>query len=582
MSDDGEVAYLAFTFNFGKNGWNDIPDAAQEVEAITKIDGVTVHLAGFGGQARDAAEAFEGIDTSLILITFLVVIVILLFTYRSPLLWILPIISAAVAYVLSGGVVYLLAKYADLTVNGQSQAILGILVIGAGTDYALLLIARYREELRRHEDRHEAMGFALHRAAPAILASAATVVVGMLCLSFADLNSTAGLGPVLAVGVATTFLVMVTLLPALLVIFGRWMFWPKRPTFGSPEPTQSGLWARVGNRIAPRPRAVWVVTAGLLMIACLGLFRLDASGMSTADTYTKEFDSIKGQQVLVDHGLQDTSNTVQVIANSDEIAAVQEAMTGIDGLSDPTPAQEIGNGRSYFEETVGADISSTAAFDIVEATRDAVHDVPGADALVGGGSAFYLDTKIASERDNRVIIPIVLVVVFLILVLLLRALAGAIDPDGHRGPVVRCGAGDLDDPVPGGVHAPADLRTRRRVQLHRSWVPAVHLRVPGGPRHRLQHLPDDEGARGVGNQGHPQGIAGRPGVDRRCDHLGRARARCDVPGAGLDTVRVPGRAGHGGGPGRSARHDDRAVGPGDRHQPRPRGQDLVAEQARPG
>ncbi|MGA8987468.1 MMPL family transporter [Aeromicrobium sp.] len=422
LSDDGEVAYLAFTFNFGKNGWNAIPEAADQVEAITAMDGVTVHLAGFGGQARDAAEAFEGIDTNLILITFLVVIVILLFTYRSPLLWILPIFSAAVAYTLSGGVVYLLAKYADLTVNGQSQAILGILVIGAGTDYALLLIARYREELRRHDDRHEAMAFALHRAAPAILASASTVVVGMLCLSFADLNSTAGLGPVLAVGVGTTFLVMVTLLPALLVIFGRWMFWPKRPSFGSAEPTQSGLWARVGKGIAPRPRMVWTITAGVLAIACLGLFRLDASGMSSADTYTKVFDSIQGQQVLAEHGLQDTSNTVQVVTNSDQLKPVQASLADVEGLGEPTQVADLGDGRSYFEATVGEDISSTAAFDIVEAARDAVHGVNGADALVGGGSAFYLDSKIASDRDNRVIIPIVLIVVFLILILLLRAL----------------------------------------------------------------------------------------------------------------------------------------------------------------
>ena len=251
LSEDREVGYLYLTFNFGKNGWNDIPAAADEIRDIATIDGVTVHLAGFGGQAADSAEAFEGLDTNLLFITLLVVIVILLLTYRSPTLWLLPIISAMFAYTVSAGVVYLLAKYADLTVNGQSQAILTILVIGAGTDYALLLVARYREELRRHDDRHEAMAFALHRAAPAILASAATVVVGMLCLSFADLNSTAGLGPVLAVGVAVTFLVMVTLLPALLVIFGRWMFWPKRPAFGSPEPTTTGLWARVGERSAP-------------------------------------------------------------------------------------------------------------------------------------------------------------------------------------------------------------------------------------------------------------------------------------------------------------------------------------------
>ena len=178
---------------------------------------------------------------------------------------------------------------------------MGILVIGAGTDYALLLVARYREELRRHEDRHEAMAFALHRAAPAILASAATVAVGMLCLLFAELNSTAGLGPVNAVGVAVTFLVMVTLLPALLVIFGRWMFWPKRPTFRSAEPTSSGLWARVGNWIAPKPRKVWAVTAGLLRDRLpRPVHARRPSGLSTEDSYTKEFDSIKGQQLLVD------------------------------------------------------------------------------------------------------------------------------------------------------------------------------------------------------------------------------------------------------------------------------------------
>ncbi len=422
LSEDGEVAYLAFTFNFGENGWLDIPEAADEVRDVTAIDGVTVHLAGYGGQAADASEAFEGIDTNLIMITLLVVIVILLITYRSPVLWLLPIISAVFAYMISGGVVYLLAKYADLTVNGQSQSILGILVIGAGTDYALLLVARYREELRRHEDRHEAMAFALHRAAPAILASAATVVIGMLCLVFADLNSTAGLGPVLAVGVGVTFLVMVTLLPALLVICGRWVFWPKRPAFGSPEPTGTGFWSRVGGRIAPRPRMVWVVTAGLLALACLGLFKLDPSGLSTEETYTKKFDSIQGQTLLVEHGLSDSSNTVQVVTNTEQLEAVQESMTGIDGLGEQTAVQEIGNGRSYFEATVQADISSTEAFTIVENTRDAVHAVEGADALVGGGSAFYLDTKLASERDNKVIIPIVLVVVFLILVLLLRAL----------------------------------------------------------------------------------------------------------------------------------------------------------------
>lgn len=422
VSDDGEVAYLYFVLNFGTNGWNAIPDAADEIRDIATLDGGEVHLAGYGGQAADSAEAFEGIDTNLIFATLAVVIVILLFTYRSPILWLLPILCAVSANFIATGLVYLLAKYADLTVNGQSQAILSILVIGAGTDYALLLVARYREELRRHEDRHDAMAFALHRAAPAIFASAATVAVGMLCLSFADLNSTAGLGPVLAIGVAVTMLVMVTLLPALLVICGRWVFWPKRPAYRSAEPTADGFWARVGRAISHRPRRVWLTTTGLLLLACLGLFRLDASGLSTEDTYTKEFDSIKGQALLTDHGLADNSNTIQVVTNADQAAEVAASLEGIEGLGAPGEVQPISDDRVWFEATVNADISSTTAADIVESSREAVHGVSGADAVVGGGAAFYLDTKIASERDSKVIMPLVLGVVLLILIGLLRAL----------------------------------------------------------------------------------------------------------------------------------------------------------------
>jgi len=358
VSDDGEVAYLYLVLNFGSDGWNAIPDAADEIRDIAELDGGEVHLAGFGGQAADSAEAFEGIDTDLILATLSVVVVILLLTYRSPVLWLLPIICAVVANTLATGLVYLLAKYAGLTVNGQSQAILSILVIGAGTDYALLLVARYREELRRHEDRHEAMAYALHRAAPAIFASAATVAVGMLCLSFAELNSTAGLGPVAAIGVAVTMLVMITLLPALLVICGRWVFWPKRPTFRSAEPTSNGLWARMGRAISHRPRRVWVVTTGLLLLACLGLFRLDASGLSTEDTYTKEFDSIKGQRLLTEHGLADNSNTIQVVTDTDAATDVVAALEGIPDLGTPGAVQPLSGGRSWFEATIGADISS--------------------------------------------------------------------------------------------------------------------------------------------------------------------------------------------------------------------------------
>jgi RND superfamily putative drug exporter len=421
VSDDGEVAQSIVTYNFGKNGWNDLPDTADELRDITATSGVDVHIAGQGGQAADSAEAFAGIDGTLLYATLAVVILILLFTYRSPILWIVPILSAICALEISQGLVYLLAKYADLTVNGQSQGILTVLVVGAGTDYALLLVARYREELRRHEDRHEAMAFALHRATPAIVASAATVVVGMLCLTLAEMNSTAGLGPVLAIGVAVTLLVMITVLPAWLVIFGRWMFWPKRPTFGSDEPTASGFWARVGRTIAPRPRKIWVGTALILLVACLGVLKLDTGGLSSADQYTKEFDSVKGQRLLEQHGMVDTSSPIMVVANADQTQAVADAISGVPGVQTPNTDIPPQNGIALITVPVAGDVADQAAFDTVTKVRDAVHAVPAADAEVGGTSAIYLDIQDASHRDNRVIIPIVLLVVMLILMVLLRA-----------------------------------------------------------------------------------------------------------------------------------------------------------------
>ncbi len=421
-SQDKQAMQTIVTFNFGKDGWSRMPDVADEVRAIAPSgDGLSVHVTGAGGQAADSAEAFEGLDSTLLFATAGVVIVILLLTYRSPVLWLLPVVSAGVALTVAQGVIYLAAKHFDLTVNGQSQGILTVLVFGAGTDYALLLVARYREELRRHEDRHEAMAFALHRAAPAIVASGATVILGMLCLLLAEMSSTAGLGPVAAIGIAVGLLVMITLLPALLVICGRWVFWPARPSFGSVEPTSRGVWARVGRRISRAPRKVWVVTAVLLAVASLGIVRLDATGLTTAESYTKQFDSVLGQQVLTRHGLADTSSPLMVVADAGHGRQVADALKGIEGVvevDDPV----VKNGVAFVAAPIAGDATSQAAFDTVERARDAVHAVPGAHALVGGASALQLDVENASNRDNHVVIPAVLLVVFLILMVLLRAL----------------------------------------------------------------------------------------------------------------------------------------------------------------
>jgi len=421
VSQDGEVASVLLVFDFGADGWNQLPAVADDLRELAQIDGVEVHLAGAGGQAADAAKVFEGIDGALLLAALGVVIVILLFTYRSPVLWILPIFSAVVALICSQALIYFLAKYAGLTVNGQSQAIMSVLVIGAGTDYALLLVARYREELRRHEDRHEAMGFALHRAAPAIIASAATVAIGMLCLLFAEMSSTAGLGPIAAIAIGVTVLVMLTLLPALLVITGRWVFWPKRPAYASDEPTTHGFWARLGHRIAKRPRTVWIGTSAVLAVACIGLITLNPGNIPTEDQYTEEMDSVIGQQTLTDHGMQDLSTPIQVVTNPDSTEAVVAAIRSVEGMGDVNAAIPPRGGVKYIEVTQALDPASPEAAQQVHDLRDAVHAVDGADALVGGSAALYEDIADASSRDNYLIIPIILLVVMLILMVLLRA-----------------------------------------------------------------------------------------------------------------------------------------------------------------
>jgi putative drug exporter of the RND superfamily len=421
VSEDGEVAKIDFTINRGDEVWYDMPGVAEDIRELAETEGVEVYIAGAGGQTADQAAAFEGFEGRLLLMTLLAVVLILLVSYRSPVLWVLPIFTAVVGLGMSMGLLYFLAKYAGLTINGQTQFIMMVLVIGAGTDYALLLVARYREELRRHRDRHEAMAVALHRAAPAILASAATVVVGLLCLMFAELNSTAGLGPANAVAVAVTFVVMVTLLPALLVICGRWVFWPFVPHFGTEEPTASGLWARIGGAIEKRPRFVWVGTALVLGALCLGFLRVDTSGTPSDEIYAgDEVGSVTGQELLNEHDLVDASTPVQVVAPAAEAEAVAQAMTGIPGLDDPMPPIVQGDLALVMASLQGDSISDEAKAAVTE-VRERVHAVSD-DAQVTGWTALTMDIMEASERDNRVIIPIVLLAVLLILVALLRAL----------------------------------------------------------------------------------------------------------------------------------------------------------------
>ncbi|MFF5520587.1 MMPL family transporter [Streptomyces coeruleorubidus] len=427
--EDPRAAQVFVPITMDEEGWERISPAVDSIrdDVGEGGGGLAVHITGPGGTSADFAEAFEGIDSTLLFSAMVVVIVMLLITYRSLTLLLVPLVSVVCALFASQALIYLLAEHGGLTVNGQSAGILTVLVFGAGTDYALLLVARYREELRRHEDRHEAMALALHRAGPAVLASGATVVLSMLVLLAAEMNSTSGLGPVAAIGVAVALLAMMSLFPALLVIFGRWIFWPVIPHYGTPDPTERGIWARMGRRIARRPRTTWAVTALALAVCSLGLIQLRAEGIGNADAFTGKPDSITGQEVSARYFPAGSGDPLVIISNQAQAEQVGRAVAATQGvvpqsLGLPPGTEPAFEGKVLFEATMTAPADSEAAKETVERVRDTVHAVPDADAQVGGGTAALLDMDEATTHDNMLIIPLVLVVVLLILCALLRAL----------------------------------------------------------------------------------------------------------------------------------------------------------------
>lgn len=422
-SEDGESLQVIVPMDIGEDGWDTLPDIADELRSIgaDRPDGLSMHVTGPIGYGADSSEAFSGIDGKLLYAAMAVVVIILLLTYRSPVLWLIPVLSAATALFIAQAVIYYLADSETLTVNAQTSAILLVIVFGAGTDYALLLVARYREELRRHEDRHEAMAFALHRAGPAIVASGATVIAGMLCLLVATMSSTKGLGPVAAIGIAVGLLVMLTLLPALLVVFGRWIFWPVRPAFGSVDHTRDGIWARTGARIARAPRRTWVVTSVVLAVATLGVLQLNATGLQNKDVYYTPPESIVGEEVLDRHFPAGDGSPVVVMANTPQAEAVRDRLETVEGVSsvdDPVARDD----RSVVQATLTDAPDSDAATATLDRIRVAIAEVPDADAIAGGDTASRVDTLRASADDNWRTIPLILGVVLLILILLLRAL----------------------------------------------------------------------------------------------------------------------------------------------------------------
>ncbi|MGW7360588.1 MMPL family transporter [Streptomyces sp. NPDC054802] len=390
-------------------------DDVRERLAAAPVDGLDAELGGPGALMTDMEKVFETIDGTLMLATVLVVAVLLILTYRSPFLWLVPLTVVGAAAVASQALVYGLIKGFDLTVTSQSAAIMTVLVFGAGTDYALLLVARYREELRRIERPCDAMLAALRGCGPAVLASSGTVAAGLLCLLAADLNSASGLGPVGAVGVVCALAAMLTLLPAVLVLLGRRVFWPLVPAYGAEPTKRRSLFAAMGSSAARRPGTV--LASGLLLLGALALGAFNMPGnLAQEDSFTEQPESVAAMKTLADAYPGQSSQPITVVAPSDRAAEALAAAQSTEGVA---AARAGRSGGGWTEITVFAKdapetAGETATIKALRAGLDGSH--------VGGPSAQQLDLASTSASDQKVVIPLVLGAVLLILIALLRSL----------------------------------------------------------------------------------------------------------------------------------------------------------------
>jgi RND superfamily putative drug exporter len=406
----------------------DAVGSIRDTVSAVAVGGLQARVTGPAGYSADASKAFEGINSTLLFTTAALVFVLLVFIYRSPVFWILPLLAVFFAEALVRGLGSLLVD-AGLVVNGQTGGILLVLVFGAGTDYALLLTARYREELHRHEDTHDAMRIAVRQAGPGILASAGTVVAALLCLSFASVSSIAGLGPVGAMGVAVAAAAMLTVLPALLLIGGRRAFWPFVPRYEGPAGPENGtvwrrgFWGRLGAWIERRHRRVWVVTTLALLAVALGTLGLDTR-LTTANSFRGDVESVEGQRLLErSFPAGASAPTTVIVTDLTRLDGVLAAAEAAPEVADVGPV-ETGPPGAVFTVTLNEDPFSQEGFALVEPLREQLRAAGGDAVLVGGATAEEQDLRAAVRSDTLLLVPLVLLVVFAILVLLLRALLG--------------------------------------------------------------------------------------------------------------------------------------------------------------
>ncbi|NBV90386.1 MAG: MMPL family transporter, partial [Actinobacteria bacterium] len=391
------------------------------------------HVTGIGGILADLFDSFGTLDTTLLGTTLIVVALILIFVYRSPLLWALPLFGSLTALTVAGGMVYLLAKDGVIDLDGQSQGILSVLTIGAATDYALLLIARYREELHHYDSRVLAMKKAWRGVVEPIVASGLTVIFGLMVLSLSLLKSVRSLGPVAALGIFSAQLVMLTLLPALLVLAPRWIFWPKIPKHDDVDERLSGIWSKIANAVARRPRRTWVASSLFLLIATAFATQISGGGLSQSDAFIGKPDSVVGLTKLAEHfpggsgdptlvvvKQQDSDRVFAALKKTDGVAnvaytidkaAMESAMAtlhnrgAIPGLIDLVAMPKVVDGLVQLEVTLEKPADSKEAKALIPVIRDVVHGISPT-ALVGGTTATNYDISEAEARDLRVIVPI--------------------------------------------------------------------------------------------------------------------------------------------------------------------------------
>jgi RND superfamily putative drug exporter len=393
--------------------------------------GLVVYVTGPGGVLADFVTAFAGIDGILLLVALGVVFFILLVVYRSPILPVAVLITAVFGLAVAAMVIFPLAKNGTLALNGQSQGILSILVVGAATDYALLLVARYREELRQNPSKWVAMAVAWRAVVAPIAASAATVILGLLCLLLSLLGSTRGLGPIGALGIAGAFIASLTFLPAVLLLFGRRIFWPVIPRVDHVHSEDSvgsrGLWGGVAGMVGRHPRRTWVLTLAALLACAAFVPTLKAQGVSQTQLFLDKVESVTGQEVLARHFPAGSGSPAQIIVPQAKAGQALVETRSVDGVASafvaetPSAPPKVVDGQVLIQATLTPAADTPAAEVVVERLRTSLDKV-GPDVLVGGSTAINVDVRHASERDLRVIIPAILAVIFVVLTLLLRSL----------------------------------------------------------------------------------------------------------------------------------------------------------------